>query len=170
MAGPDQRSRPVDQSVAAYFLQSPEFQAAGVDVAANGAFVDFLYRNVLGREPDAASRADLVGRLHMLQHDEPNTFVLATGRSFVELSFKQIGVDLAWKGSDVAETGADAAIGRVLVRINPRFYRPAEVELLIGDAGKARDKLGRESSTSRDYLRAIMGAKDLGRNTRGASL
>ncbi|HEX8420886.1 MAG TPA: GDP-mannose 4,6-dehydratase [Sphingomonas sp.] len=110
----------------------------------------------------------------MLQHDEPDTFVLATGRtetvrSFVELSFKQIGVALAWRGSGIDEVGVDANSGQIRVRINPRFYRPAEVELLIGDASKARDKLGWTSTTSLEDLCAMMVVADLKRNTHGAS-
>ena len=83
----------------------------------------------------------------MLQQDEPDDYVLATGvtttvRSFVEWAFADVGITIEWKGSGVEEKGVDAATGRVLVEVDPRYFRPTEVELLIGDATKARQKLG----------------------------
>jgi GDPmannose 4,6-dehydratase len=110
----------------------------------------------------------------MLQHDTPDTFVLATNRTetvrhFVELSFGHIGVELDWKGSNENEVGICRATGRTLVRINPVFYRPAEVELLIGDAGKARTELGWEATTSLDELCQMMVEADLRRNKLGWS-
>ena len=114
------------------------------------------------------------GMWRMLQADEPDTYVLATNRTetvrdFVTMAFKAVGIDLDWRGNAEKERGVDAASGRELVRINPRFYRPAEVELLIGDAAKARDKLGWEAKTSLEELCRMMVEADLVRNERGAS-
>ena len=83
----------------------------------------------------------------MLQQDKPDDYVLATGethsvREFVERAFAEIGIDLDWKGTGVEEKGVDPKSGRVLVEVDPRFFRPAEVDILCGDASKARDKLG----------------------------
>ena len=82
----------------------------------------------------------------MLQQDVPNDFVLATGethtvREFVELAFKSAGHTVSWSGSSIDEIDTDET-GRVVVRINPKFYRPAEVELLIGNPTKANTELG----------------------------
>lgn len=83
----------------------------------------------------------------MLQQDEPGDYVLATGvtttvRQFVEWAFADVGVTLDWSGTGVDERGTCRATGRVLVEVDPRYFRPTEVELLIGDATKAREKLG----------------------------
>lgn len=87
------------------------------------------------------------GMWRMLQLDQPEDFVLATGethtvREFADLSFKELGMELAWKGDGVDEKGVDKKTGKVLVEVDPRHYRPTEVELLIGDAAKAKEKLG----------------------------
>lgn len=110
----------------------------------------------------------------MLQYDEPDTFVLATNRTetvrhFVELAFKAIGVTIAWSGKGENEEGRDAATGELRVKVNPAFYRPAEVDLLIGDSGKAAEKLGWRSQTSLEELCAIMVEADLRRNKAGWS-
>lgn len=83
----------------------------------------------------------------ILQQNKPDDYVLATNethtvREFVELSFKEVGIDIVWKGSGVDEKGCDKATGKVLVDINPRYFRPAEVELLWGDCSKAEKELG----------------------------
>ena len=114
------------------------------------------------------------GMRRILQHDKPDTFVLATNRtetvrSFVEMAFKHIGVELEWSGSGENEVGQDRANGKKLVRINPRFYRPAEVDLLIGDSSKAKKELNWESTTSLEELCSIMVAADIKRNERGWS-
>ncbi|KAA0072048.1 GDP-mannose 4,6-dehydratase [Rhodanobacter sp. T12-5] len=114
------------------------------------------------------------GMWRMLQADEPDTYVLATNRTetvrdFVSMAFKAGGIAIEWRGSGEDERGVDAGNGRELVRINPRFYRPAEVELLIGDASKAREKLGWEAKTSLEELCKMMVDADLVRNERGAS-
>jgi len=82
----------------------------------------------------------------MLQQDKPEDFVIATGemhsvREFIELAFAHAGVTITWKGKGVEETGQDQATGKTLVRIDPQYYRPAEVEQLLGDPTKARTKL-----------------------------
>jgi GDPmannose 4,6-dehydratase len=114
------------------------------------------------------------GMWRMLQHDEPDTFVLATGRhesvrTFVEMAFARIGRRLDWSGSGDSEKGVDAATGQLLVAVNPAFYRPAEVDLLIGDAGKARDTLGWTPGTKLESLCAMMVDADLARNRAGRS-
>jgi GDPmannose 4,6-dehydratase len=87
------------------------------------------------------------GMWRMLQQDEPDDYVLATGktytvREFVERAFAATGVTIAWDGKDVHEVGKDAATGEVRVRVDPRYFRPTEVDLLIGDPTKAKEKLG----------------------------
>ncbi|WP_324132741.1 GDP-mannose 4,6-dehydratase [Bosea sp. (in: a-proteobacteria)] len=114
------------------------------------------------------------GMWRMLQADEPDTFVLATNRTetvrdFVTMSAKALGIDLEWRGTAENETAVDAATGKLIVRVNPRFYRPAEVELLIGDPGKAKAKLGWEPKTSLEQLCQMMVDADLKRNASGIS-
>lgn len=114
------------------------------------------------------------GMYKMLQHHTPETFVLATNktftvRTFVELSFKQIGVNLVWKGAGVEEKGYNSTTNELVVQINPAFFRPAEVELLIGSAQKANNLLQWYSETSLELLCSIMVEADLRRNTNGFS-
>ncbi len=120
------------------------------------------------------AREYVEGMWRMLQVDEPDTYVLATNRTvtvrdFVTMSAKAVGFDLAWKGKDEQETAVDMATGRTLVRVNPRFYRPAEVDLLIGDAAKAKAKLGWEAKTTLEELCRLMVEADLRRNEIGQS-
>lgn len=87
------------------------------------------------------------GMWRILQQDKPDDYVLATGethsiREFCELAFKEVGIDLVWEGSDVNEVGKDSATGKVLVSINPDFFRPSEVDLLLGDPSRAEKELG----------------------------
>jgi GDPmannose 4,6-dehydratase len=114
------------------------------------------------------------GMWQMLQVDEPDTFVLATNRTssvrdFVALTAKAAGFDLEFKGQAENEVGIDIRSGRTIVRINPKFYRPAEVDLLIGDASKAKEKLGWVPETSLETLCELMFEADLRRNTTGVS-
>lgn len=114
------------------------------------------------------------GMWRMLQADAPDTFVLATNRTvpvrdFVTLAFQAAGISIRWEGRDEQERGLDAESGRELVRINPRFYRPAEVDLLIGDPAKARQVLGWEPQTALEDLCRMMVEADLARNERGFS-
>ena len=114
------------------------------------------------------------GMWRMLQAAEPDTFVLATNRTetvrdFVTMAFRAADITLDWKGRDEKEQGIDAKTGKVLVRINPKFYRPAEVELLIGNPEKAKATLGWEPKTTLEELCRMMVVADLARNERGFS-
>ncbi len=114
------------------------------------------------------------GMHRMLQIDEPGTFVLATGRTetvrdFVSMSFRSVGIELDWRGKGESETAVDARSGQTRVRINPKFYRPAEVELLIGDPSLARSRLGWGARTSLEELCDQMIKADLRRVQHGAS-
>jgi GDPmannose 4,6-dehydratase len=104
----------------------------------------------------------------MLQQDEPDDFVIATGethsvREFVELAFREVGIEIEWKGEGVDEVGLDRETGNVLVEIDPRYYRPTEVELLIGDPSKAREKLGWNSNVGFEELVKMMVKGDMGK-------
>lgn len=130
--------------------------------------------NLDARRDWGHARDYVEGMRLILQHATPDTFVLATGRaetvrSFVEKAFAYVGIDLEWSGKDQAEIGTDPRSGRQLVRVNPKFYRPAEVEFLLGDAAKAKTDLGWESSTSLEDLCADMVAADIERNKAGRS-
>ena len=114
------------------------------------------------------------GMWRMLQAEKADTYVLATQRTesvrdFVTLAFQAIDCDLAWRGEGEAEQGFDAENDRLLVQINPKFYRPAEVDLLIGDSSKAEIELGWRAKTSLEELAQMMVAADLRRNAKGQS-
>ena len=114
------------------------------------------------------------GMWRMLQADEPDTFVLATNRTetvrdFVSMAFKAVDITISWSGTAESEQGTDAATGKVLITINPKFYRPTEVELLIGNPAKAKEVLGWEPKTSLEELCRMMVEADLRRNKQGFS-
>jgi GDPmannose 4,6-dehydratase len=114
------------------------------------------------------------GMYKMLQAPVADTYVLATNqtqtvRSFVEMAFKATGVDIEWKGKEEHEKGYNMATGKEVVSINPKFYRPAEVELLIGSAEKAKNNLGWEPKTTLKELCQLMVDADLKRNENGHS-
>lgn len=114
------------------------------------------------------------GMWRMLQAEESDTFVLATNRTetvrdFVRMAFKAIGVELEFGGKEDAEVAKDTATGKIVMRVNPKFYRPAEVDLLIGNPAKAKAKLGWEPSTTLEQLCEMMVNADIKRNQRGAS-
>lgn len=114
------------------------------------------------------------GMWRMLQAEKPDTFVLATNRTetvreFVNMAFKAVDRAIEWQGSGDQESGRCVKTGKLLVQVNPRFYRPAEVELLIGDASKAKAELGWEAHTSLELLCQMMVQADLQRNRRGVS-
>ncbi|MBF1406087.1 MAG: GDP-mannose 4,6-dehydratase [Porphyromonas sp.] len=103
----------------------------------------------------------------MLQHDTPEDFVIATGeqhsvREFTERAFHEVGIDLRWEGEGVEERGIDTATGRILVEVDPKYFRPAEVETLLGDPTKAKELLGwNPSKTSFEELVRIMVRHDV---------
>ncbi|RMA63520.1 GDPmannose 4,6-dehydratase [Acidovorax sp. 100] len=114
------------------------------------------------------------GMWRMLQADEPDTFVLATNRTetvrdFVRMAFRGAGIDVEFKGATDSEIAVDIATGKTVVRVNPRFYRPSEVELLMGDPAKAKAKLGWEPQTTLEQLCQMMVEADLRRNQGGWS-
>ncbi len=109
---------------------------------------DCLYLGNLDSKRDWGHAKDYVeGMWRMLQADKPEDFVLATGtttsiRDFVKLAFKECGIELEWSGKGVEEKAVNKATGKVVVAVNPEFFRPAEVDLLLGDSTKARTVLG----------------------------
>jgi GDPmannose 4,6-dehydratase len=126
-----------------------------------------LYLGNLDARRDWGHARDYVrGMWLMLQQDEPDDYVLATGeahavRELVELAFAQTGVGIEWRGDGADETGLDAATGAVRVAVDPRYFRPTEVDLLIGDPSKAHNRLGWEHQTGFEALVAEMVAEDL---------
>ncbi|CCG42123.1 GDP-mannose 4,6-dehydratase [Magnetospirillum molischianum] len=114
------------------------------------------------------------GMWRMLQADTPSAYVLATARTktvrdFASMAAKAAGFDLVWEGAAENEIGIDRASGKVLVRVNPLYYRPAEVDLLIGDPTKVREELGWEAKTSLEQLCQMMVEADIRRNKTGSS-
>jgi len=114
------------------------------------------------------------GMYLMMQTEKPETYVLATNRTetvrdFVTMSFKAVNIELEWLGKDEDEIAINVATGKTVVQVNPAFYRPAEVELLIGNPQKAKDDLGWEQSTTLEELCAMMVKADLRRNKIGQS-
>lgn len=114
------------------------------------------------------------GMWRMLQVEEPDTFVLATNRTetvrdFVYMAFKGVGIDVEFRGAAEQEVAIDVANGNVVMRVNEKFYRPAEVELLIGDATKANDILGWRPQTTLEQLCQIMVDADVHRNQKDCS-
>jgi len=114
------------------------------------------------------------GMWRMLQADVPDVYVLATGRTetvrdFVRMAFKAAGITVEFKGSAADETAVDTATGKTVMRVNPKFYRPAEVDLLIGNPAKAKAKLGWEPKTTLEELCQMMVEADLKRVAHGVS-
>jgi len=114
------------------------------------------------------------GMYLMMQVDVADTYVLATNRTetvrdFVTMSFKAVDIELDWQGQDEDEVAIDKATGKTVVKVNPKFYRPAEVELLIGDPSKAKRDLGWESKTTLEELCLMMVEADVRRNEAGCS-
>jgi GDPmannose 4,6-dehydratase len=128
---------------------------------------DQLYLGNLDAKRDWGYAKDYVEAMwRMLQQDQPDDYVIATGtthtvREFCERAFARLGIDLEWQGSGEQEQGVERGTGRVLVGIDPRYLRPTEVELLLGDATKAREALGWTPSTTFEQLVDLMTDHDL---------
>ncbi|WP_298380478.1 GDP-mannose 4,6-dehydratase [Azospirillum sp.] len=128
---------------------------------------DCLYLGNLDAKRDWGHARDYVeGMWRIMQQDQPDDYVLATGethsvREFVELAFSHTGRTIAWQGEGVEETGVDEASGKIVVRIDPTYFRPTEVDLLLGDPSKAKAKLGWSHTTSFPDLVREMVASDL---------
>ena len=128
---------------------------------------DRLYLGNLDAKRDWGHAAEYVrGMWLMLQQDQPDDYVLATGettpvRKFVEWAFEDVGIALEWRGTGVDEKGYDANTGKCLVQVDPRYFRPTEVDLLLGNPAKAKEKLGWEHTTSVRDLAAEMVRADL---------
>ena len=126
-----------------------------------------VYLGNLDAKRDWGHASDFVeGMWRMLQQEEPEDFVLATGvttsiREFTERAFAEVGITLEWSGNGVDETGRDAKSGNILVSIDPTYFRPTEVDLLIGDASKARDKLGWQTTCNLQQMIEEMIKADL---------
>jgi GDPmannose 4,6-dehydratase len=126
-----------------------------------------LYLGNLEAKRDWGHARDYVeGMWRMVQQDKPDDYVLATGethpvREFVELAFAEAGITIEWSGSGIDEKGRDTATGKVLVEVDPRYFRPTEVELLIGDPAKAKSKLGWTPTTTFKELVHEMVISDL---------
>ncbi len=131
--------------------RGPEFVTRKISIAVARIKIgkqDTLELGNLGSKRDWGYAGDYVeGMWRMLQQEKPDDYVLATGethtiREFCELAFKEISVDIKWQGKGVKEQGVDASSGKVLIKINPEFFRPAEVDILLGDPTKAEKVLG----------------------------
>lgn len=126
-----------------------------------------LWLGNLDAQRDWGHARDYVeGMWRILQHDRPDDFVLATGqtqtvRLFVERAFAHVGIELGWQGTGVEERGVCTRTGRTLVEVDPRYFRPTEVELLIGDPAKAKAELGWEATTTFEDLVTDMMIADL---------
>ena len=136
---------------------------------------DCLWLGNLDAKRDWGHASDYVeGMWRILQQEKPDDYVLATGemhsvREFVELAFGEVDCPIEWRGAGADETGVDARSGRVVVRIDERYYRPTEVELLLGDPSKAKRVLGWEHKTPFRTLVSEMVASDL-RSFRGSNV
>ena len=130
--------------------------------------LDCLYLGNLDAKRDWGYAGDYVEAIWLiLQQNQPDDFVVATGethtvREFCELAFKIVGINLIWQGEGLNETGVDKDTGRVLVRVSEKFFRPAEVDLLLGDPTKAKTRLGWKPRVSFEELVEMMMKSDLG--------
>jgi len=131
--------------------------------------------NLDARRDWGFAREYVEGMHLMLQAPEPETFVLATGRTetvrdFATMAFRAAGLDIEWRGEGLHETAVDTASGKTVIRINRKYYRPAEVDLLIGDPSKASEKLGWRTQTTLEELCRMMVEADLRRNSNGGAI
>jgi GDPmannose 4,6-dehydratase len=128
---------------------------------------DKLYLGNLNAKRDWGFAGDYVEAMWlMLQQEKPDDYVIATGeahsvKEFAELAFKEVGIELEWRGEGVNEVGVDSSTGEILIEIDPRYYRPTEVELLIGDPTKAKEKLGWKPRIRFEEIVKLMVKEDL---------
>jgi len=128
---------------------------------------DKIYLGNMNSKRDWGYAKDYVKMMWMmLQHDTPEDYVIATGethtvREFVEAAFKHVDVEIEWKGEGVDEKGIDKNTGKVLVEVDPKYFRPTEVDLLIGDPSKAKEELGWEPEIKFKELVQLMVQSDL---------
>jgi GDPmannose 4,6-dehydratase len=128
---------------------------------------DKLYLGNMNAKRDWGYAKDYVKMMWlMLQHDTPEDFVIATGethtvREFVEAAFSHVDVDIEWQGEGVEEKGIDKATGKVLVEVDPKYFRPTEVDMLIGDPAKAKEELGWEPEVKFKELVQLMVQSDV---------
>lgn len=128
---------------------------------------DCLYLGNLDAKRDWGHARDYVeGMWRIVQQDKADDYVLATGethtvRSFVEAAFQAVNIAIEWRGEGAGEEGVESGTGRVLVQVDPRYFRPTEVDLLIGDPAKAREKLGWSHTTTLAEMVSEMVASDL---------
>lgn len=120
------------------------------------------------------AREYVEGMWRMLQADEPDTYVLATNRTetvrdFLAMAFRCAGINVEFRGAEESEVAIDTETSKVVMKVNPHYYRPAEVDLLIGDPARAVEKLGWKATTTLEGLCAMMVEADLRRNKIGAS-
>lgn len=133
---------------------------------------DTLYLGNLNALRDWGFAGDYVEAMWlMLQQETPDDYVVASGethsvREFVELAFQNIGIDICWCGEGLEEVGADAATGKVLVKVDERYFRPTEVEFLLGDASKIKEKAGWQPQMTFQELVRLMIAEDVKRAER----
>jgi len=126
-----------------------------------------LYMGNIDAKRDWGYAKDYVeGMWMMLQQDEPDDYVLATNethtvREFIELASKRLGFDIEWQGKDVEEVGVDKKTGNIIIKIDPAYFRPAEVDLLIGDPAKAKKIMGWEPTVKFKELVELMVDADL---------
>lgn len=128
---------------------------------------EFIELGNLDAKRDWGYAGDYVeGMWRILQQDKPDDYVLATGqthtiREFCELAFKEVGVDIEWSGQGVDEVGKDKSSGKTLIKINPEFFRPAEVDILLGDPSRAENELGWQRQVDFPGLVKLMVQHDL---------
>ncbi len=137
--------------------------------------LDYMELGNMNAKRDWGFAKDYVeGMYLMLQADKPDTYVLATNRTetvrdFVTMAFKGAGIEVEFRGKEEEEVAIDKATGKTVVKVNPKFYRPAEVELLIGYPQKAKDELGWKAKCTLEELCAMMVKDDLRRNEIGVT-
>lgn len=130
-------------------------------------FQDTLYLGNMDSRRDWGYAPEYVEAMWlMMQQPEPDDYIIATGethsiREFVETAFQELGTNIVWQANGVNEIGVDNVTGKILVRINPQFFRPAEVDIVKGDYSKAKEKLGWAPRTTFQELARIMVMHDL---------